>query len=311
MTSEFFLGDAIEVGNGVIKLFNDVPVICFESLNFFGFFCEVDLILSGVGLFASGVNEFLHERERLFLRSVSASNYRNSWFAGRVLAKSVWFQLNQKYLNQKKLNQNQNQNQNYLDQNYFNQSCGGDIYVDVCKKNFFADLTYNRLCIISRDSLNRVVSPVLFIDGAALDCSFSISHIDSHVVVFFAKGVYWRVGCDLVEPDAVTDNMQQLFYNKDEIDSIHNPNKKPSIQFHKERIWSVKETAFKILGGDRSFKPEQWSTEYIENGCYKCKDANSPNQKSINIRTIIAKNKIIAIGIDKKISKGNFYTART
>ncbi|MDR1483492.1 MAG: hypothetical protein LBT09_01570 [Planctomycetaceae bacterium] len=268
----FFLrqDDSIEIVADTLNLFRAVPVIRFESAGFFGFLCDVGSILSGVELSDFGLCNFLHERERLFLQTVRATNFKYSWLAGRLLAKSAWLRLNS----------------------------NNDLITTNHKKNSRLIPALNQLCIISRDSFNRSIAPVMFFGDVVLSdsFSFSISHIDSFAAVFFVRGGCLRVGCDLVEPDSVTVNLQRLFFAQSEIDMIGDSDKNCLVQFQGERIWSVKETAFKILGNNRSFKPQQWLTSYIGNGWYRCKDTRSQDQKTINIRTIIIKNKILAIG---------------
>jgi phosphopantetheinyl transferase len=260
--STFFLpNDFIEIRNDVIQLFDKVPVIRLESNNFLGLFGEVDLILSGLDSSNFELCDFLHEQEQAFLQNIRAINFKHSWLAGRLLAKSTWLQLNK----------NNHKNSHTITQ-------------------------LNQLNIISRNQSNLSITPKMFFNGEVVDNSFSISHIDSHATVFFAKNNNAQVGCDLVNPDSITDNLQKLFYDQNEINFLHNANKEISLQFHKERIWGVKETAFKILGNNRTFKPEKWLTEYIGNGWYQCIDADSQNQNKINIRTTIIKNKILTIG---------------
>ncbi|MDR2642025.1 MAG: hypothetical protein LBC74_04450 [Planctomycetaceae bacterium] len=273
--------NSLEIGNDTIKLFNNVPVIRFESDSFFGVLCEVDLIVSGIHLSDFGLREFLCEKEQSFLQTIRATNFKHSWLAGRLLAKSAWL----------KFNYNRIFNNNH-------------------SKKSQTTPALNQFCIVSRDQFNHSIAPVMFFDGEVVNISFSISHIDSHVAVFFAKENCLRVGCDLVNPDSITTNLQKLFYDQIELDSILNSDEKVSFQFHNERIWSVKETAFKILGNGKTFKPRQWLTRYITNGWYQCTDADSPDQKKINIRTLIINNKILAIGNELKSSQLNTHFLR-
>jgi hypothetical protein len=262
MSTVFSQNDCIEIGNDVVQLFCDVPVIRFESSSFLGLLGEVDLIVSG---WSGGECNFLHAREQSFLQTINAANYKRSCFAGRLLAKSAWLLVNS--------------------------------FKRDRKNNLPPRPSLDQLCIISRDQFNRSTVPILFFGGVVLDYSFSISHIDSHVAVFFAKETNLRIGCDLVNPNSITANLQQMYYKPDELDSQLNSAEKSSIQFHDERVWSVKETAFKILGNGRTFKPEQWLTTYSGNGWYQCTDTAAPDQKKINIRTQLIQNKILSIGI--------------
>jgi hypothetical protein len=272
MSTIFSQNDCIEIGNDVVKLFCEVPVIRFESSSFLGLLGEVGLIVSGSGLsgWSGGFCNFLHEREQSFLQTINAANYKQSCFAGRLLAKSAWLLVNGSKRDSKN------------------------------KNNLSPRPSFDQLCIISRDQFNRSTVPILFFGGIVVDYSFSISHIDSHVAVFFAKDNDLRIGCDLVKPNSITANLQQMFYKPDELDSQLNSAEKSSIQFHNERVWSVKETAFKILGNGRTFKPEQWLTAYSGNGWYQCTDTAAPDQKKINIRTQITQNKILSIGVSRK-----------
>ncbi|MDR2345887.1 MAG: hypothetical protein LBE18_07445 [Planctomycetaceae bacterium] len=270
MLNSFLQTDSIEIGTETIKSFREAEIIRLESSSFLGFVGDVELIAPGTELDTSdfGMSEFLHEKEQLFLRTVRAKNYRKSWFAGRLLAKSIRLQLERKNSNNHK------------------------------QKNL-SNLNYNQICITSRDSSNRLMKPVMFIENKADESSFSISHIDSHAAVFFAKEKFLRIGCDLVEPNSITLNLQQRYYKQSEIESI-NSDQNQFMKFHNERIWGVKETAFKILGDNRTFKPEQWLTSYIENGWYKCTDTNSSTQKTITVRTLIINNKILTISVDNQ-----------
>ncbi|MDR1478762.1 MAG: hypothetical protein LBJ00_07445 [Planctomycetaceae bacterium] len=294
MSTVFSQNDSIEIGNDTVRLFRDVPVIRFESASFLGLFGEVELIVSGCG-WDGGVCDFLHEKELSFLQTISAENYKSACFAGRVLAKATWsLAHNAKYtqatLKFMELNTQVRQREAVVQWRSLS-PIPASIYNH---KN----LRPNQLCILSRDQFNRSTLPIMFFDGGVVDCSFSISHVDSHVAVFFAKDNGMRIGCDLVNPDSITANLRKLFYKQNELNSQLNSAENLPIKFHNERIWSVKETAFKILGNGRTFKPEQWLTVYSENGWYQCTDIDTPDQKKINIRTQIIKNKILAIGCD-------------
>jgi hypothetical protein len=299
----FFLHDNfIEIGNDVVTLFRTVPVICIESADFLGLFGEVGLIVFGVDLTDSGLCKFLHKHERAFLQTVRATNFKKSWLAGRLLAKSIWLKL---YASHHEFRQYDcaktcfSTNKPAAQTENLNANCSKNIVRNNHKKNPRTIPTFNQLCIVSRNQFNRPIMPSMFFDGEVVADSFSISHVDSHVAVFFAKGKGVRIGCDLVNPDSITDNLQKLFYAQNEIDSLLNSNEKLSIQFHKERIWGVKETAFKILGNNRTFKPAKWLTTYIGNSWYQCHDTDSQDHKTINIHTLILKNKILTIGFFK------------
>jgi len=145
--------------------------------NWTAWFASIFEINAGV----AGMEEkFLHEGEIDVFDNIRSKLYRESWFAGRILAKNI-------YTKQCVPEQN-------ID--------GKDIQV------------------VSRNSLGRSIAPRLLLNGNDTCFMFSLSHVADRVMVVVPASRVAGIGCDLVYQGTITPGIVKTFFHDAEINDL-------------------------------------------------------------------------------------------
>lgn len=144
-----------------------------------------------IGLFASiseinarfaDKEEVLHADEIDVFANIRSKSYRESWFAGRMLAKQCYVQ------------------QSVLVQ----------------------QIDWKEILIVSRNSSGKSIAPRLFVGETDTGFVFSLSHVADKVAVVVPADSADRIGCDLVYRNTATQGIAKTFFHDDEVNDHQN-----------------------------------------------------------------------------------------
>ncbi len=150
---------------------------------------------------------------------------------------------------------------------------------------------WKELETISRDRNERGTRPRLYHRGVAIDRDLSISHSSEWVLVLVAKRLGLRLGCDLTAVNSVPESVCRRFFHESEI--LHDNATAPE---HREQVWAVKETAYKICNETRGFSPLHWLTRRLDNDTFSCVDLKSDMKNPVTVSTFRHANHVVAVG---------------
>jgi hypothetical protein len=142
--------------------------------------------------------------------------------------------------------------------------------------------------IVSRNPNGKGMKPTLFFRNISIDRELSISHLDEAVLTVLAKQSGHRMGCDLILPGSISVATSRTFFHDDEI-VLNEPDK----------IWAVKETAYKALNNGEAFAPRRWNVSGSQNdpNIFLC----SNGEKNAEVKTFLHNGYIVAVFIPKTV----------
>jgi len=132
--------------------------------------------------FAGTENKFLHNKEVAVFATIRAESYRQSWFAGRLLTKTL--------------------------------------YVKHCLSE--QTIKWKDIQIVSRDDLGRSIPPQLLVNGVDTCFVFSLSHVADKVIVVASTCPDIGIGCDLVYRGTATSGIVKTFFHDTEANDSQN-----------------------------------------------------------------------------------------
>ena len=217
-----------------------------------------DIETMAVVMTADRENDFLSASERKVLHGIRAPNYRRSWFGGRLCTKILWFRE------------------------------GGHALSDSMSfDDSFDPGIWKEIDIVSRNAEKKGIRPILHVGGEQIDRDVSISHSDSAVFVMLAKAPDIRVGCDIVPVGSITQGVVDRFFTEEESAAAASLPCDLS-----DRIWAVKETAYKAGNEYYPFAPIKWRVSVRESNLFTCR---SPDFKDFSVRTFLHDNHVVAV----------------
>lgn len=226
-------------------------------------FCEIEPLWERV---TGREKIFLHDDETTQWERIRAENYRRSWFAARVCAKILW--------NSLKKNMPPNPDVDRM------------------------EIVWPDFRIASRNSSGQGIRPVLFDRDRPVRRELSISHSDSAVLVAFASQAGWRIGVDLVPLGSVTEGMKRLFLSEADLEADA-----VTIDAVPDRLWAVKEAAYKAGHDRESFAPTQWHAVRQVGEEFFCRNSDKPELGEIRIATRIVREHVMAVAVTTSMEK--------
>ncbi len=119
---------------------------------------------------------------------------------------------------------------------------------------------YAALDVESRDEFGRGVAPAL-----RGDClRGSIAHVSTAAVAVYPLDRGATFGCDVVEFGSVKRNMLDLFFTKRERERFEEPDVWEAGE--QDVAWGMKEAAYKAVGGEAPFTPNQTEVVSVSDG---------------------------------------------
>ena len=158
---------------------SNVDMCCFIHLNWIGLSGSISKIYRN---FSGMEKTILHDKELDVFFNIRAKSYRESWFAGRLLAK-----------------------------NFYVKQC-------IPKQN----IAWKNIRIASRNSFGKSVSPQLLVNDVDTGFTFSISHVADKAIVVVPTCFTEGIGCDLVYRETSTPGIAKIFFHDTEIDVSQN-----------------------------------------------------------------------------------------
>lgn len=147
---------------------------CLENQNWTAYFASIAEINASVACIEE---QFLHDGEMEVFDTIRSTSYRESWFAGRILAKTIYVQ------------------QHIAEQN----------------------TDWKNIRIVSRNSSGRSIAPRMLRYDVDTGFVFSLSHVADRVMMVVPASPVAGIGCDLVCQGTTTPGMVKTFFHDAEI----------------------------------------------------------------------------------------------
>jgi len=120
------------------------------------------------------------------------------------------------------------------------------------------------ICIVSRDSQQRAIRPLVFVKGKLKPWTLSITHSACSVSAALVLEPDVRLGIDLTETEGVCRRLAKAWFTDVEWTWLHEALagatgnvRTASMAEHVASIWAVKEAAYKALNEGESFAPRR------------------------------------------------------
>ena len=165
-----------------------------------------------------------------------------------------------------------------------------------CTKHIFSlqqscPVSFTSIEVISRNSLGKGVSPFLSVNSRTIDCNISISHSDTAVFVMLSKENSIRAGCDIVPSGSITEKVVKHLFNMEEQSLC-----KQDFS-NADKIWSVKEAAYKSGNAGQAFSPKHWNVKQNGSDCWTCSPLIAESDTAFLVQTFLHKNHVVAVTV--------------
>ncbi|MDR1491522.1 MAG: 4'-phosphopantetheinyl transferase superfamily protein [Planctomycetaceae bacterium] len=171
--------------------------------------------------FSHDVASYLADSEIAVWSNIRDVNYRRAWLAGRFLVKGIYESLRQ------------NASEPVLN----------------------APRLFPSYEIISRNASRRGIRPYLTVDKKPTPTAITITHSESMIGVGIALSETIRLGMDVASLETVSQKIVKTFFQKEERQMVYSfPD-----EHWAERLWCVKEAAYKALNDGEPFMPSRFN----------------------------------------------------